>query len=100
MARSSNTSRPDLYRDGAATITKPDGDSLGQVAGALRRSQTGGRALARPLFELSEKALRERGNFLPHAAALTDEARSALVGAMCNTAAVSQTPWHIMPMLL
>ena len=56
------------------------------------------RALAQPLFELSEKALRERGSFLPHAAALT-EGKVRLVGAMCNTAAGVANSTHIMPLL-
>jgi len=56
------------------------------------------RALAQPLFELSEKALRERGDFLPHAAALT-EGKVRLVGAMCNTAAGVANSTHIKPLL-
>jgi len=56
------------------------------------------RALAQPLFELSEKALRERGSFLPHAAALT-EGKVRLVGAMCNTASGVANSTHIKPLL-
>jgi hypothetical protein len=56
------------------------------------------RALAESLFELSEKALRERGSFLPHAAALT-EGKVRLVGAMCNTAHGVANSTHIMPLL-
>lgn len=56
------------------------------------------RALAQPLFELSEKALRERGSFLPHAAALT-EGKVRLVGAMCNTAGGVANSTHIKPLL-
>jgi len=56
------------------------------------------RALAQPLFELSEKALRERGSFLPHAAALT-EGKIRLVGAMCSTANGVANSSHIMPLL-
>ena len=56
------------------------------------------RALAQPLFELSEKALRERGSFLPHAAALT-EGKVRLVGAMCSTANGMASSTHIIPML-
>jgi len=56
------------------------------------------RALAQPLFELSEKALRERGSFLPHAAALT-EGKVRLVGAMCNTANGVANSTHIKPLL-
>jgi hypothetical protein len=56
------------------------------------------RALAQPLFELSEKALRERGSFLPHAAALT-EGKIRLMGAMCNTASGVANSTHIMPLI-
>lgn len=56
------------------------------------------RALAQPLFELSEKALRERGSFLPHAAALS-EGKVRLVGAMCNTATGVANSTHIKPLL-
>ena len=56
------------------------------------------RALAQPLLELSEKALRERGSFLPHAAALT-EGKVRLVGAMCSTANGTANSTHIIPML-
>ena len=56
------------------------------------------RALAQPLLELSEKALRERGSFLPHAAALT-EGKVRLVGAMCNTANGVANSTHILPLL-
>jgi hypothetical protein len=55
-------------------------------------------ALAQPLIELSEKALRERGSFLPHAAALT-EGKIRLVGAMCNTATGVANSTHILPLL-
>jgi hypothetical protein len=56
------------------------------------------RALAQPLIELSEKALRERGSFLPHAAALS-EGKVRLVGAMCSTAGGVANSTHIMPLL-
>jgi hypothetical protein len=56
------------------------------------------RALPQPLFELSEKALRERGSFLPHAAALT-EGKIRLMGAMCNTASGVANSTHIMPLI-
>ena len=56
------------------------------------------RALAQPLFELSEKALRERGSFLPHAAALTD-GKVRLMGAMCNTATGVANSTQIKPLL-
>lgn len=38
--------------------------------------------LTAPLFEFSEQCLRDRGNFLPHAAVLTEEGKIELVGAM------------------
>lgn len=57
------------------------------------------RALAQPLFALSEKKLRERGTFLPHAAALTAEGGVRLVGAMCNTADGVASSMHILPLL-
>lgn len=38
-------------------------------------------AIASPLFDLSEKLLRANGNFLPHAAVLTDLAQVRLVAA-------------------
>jgi hypothetical protein len=56
-------------------------------------------ALATSLLERSEKLLRERGDFLPHAAVLTAEGRVALVGAMCNTPDGFANAAHIMPML-
>ena len=57
------------------------------------------RAVAQPLFELSEKALRERGSFLPHAAALTADGKIRLLGAMCNTPDGVSNSTHILPML-
>lgn len=57
------------------------------------------RALAEPLFELSEKALRERGSFLPHAAMLTAEGRIRVIGAMCNTRDGVANSTHILPLL-
>jgi hypothetical protein len=56
-------------------------------------------ALARPLFEKSEQLLRERGDFLPHAAVLTPEGRVSLLGAMCNTNEGFANSWHILPMV-
>ena len=55
--------------------------------------------LARPLFEKSEQLLRERGDFLPHAAVLTPEGRVSLLGAMCNTKDGFANSWHILPMV-
>jgi hypothetical protein len=56
-------------------------------------------ALAGPLFDLSEKRLRERGYFLPHAAVLTVEGRVALLDAMCSTPGGFANSDHILPML-
>jgi hypothetical protein len=56
-------------------------------------------ALARPLFEKSEQLLRERGDFLPHAAVLSPEGRVALLGAMCNTKDGFANSWHILPLV-
>ena len=56
-------------------------------------------ALARPLFEKSEQLLRERGDFLPHAAVLTAEGRVSLLGAMCNTKDGFANSWHILPLV-
>ena len=55
--------------------------------------------LARPLFEKSAQLLRERGDFLPHAAVLTPEGRVSLLGAMCNTKEGFANSWHILPMV-
>ena len=57
------------------------------------------RALAEPLFERSEKALRERGSFLPHAAMLTTEGKVRVIGAMCNTRDGVANSTHILPLL-
>jgi hypothetical protein len=56
-------------------------------------------AIAGPLVERSEKLLLEQGEFLPHAAVLTDEGRVSLLGAMCNTKAGFANSWHILPMI-
>ena len=56
-------------------------------------------ALARPLFEKSQQLLRERGDFLPHAAVLTSEGKVSLLGAMCNTKDGFANSWHILPMV-
>ncbi|MBC8028244.1 MAG: hypothetical protein H7Y89_19800 [Steroidobacteraceae bacterium] len=68
---------PDLY-----SAVKPD---LGAIAG--------------PLVERSEKLLLEQGDFLPHAAVLTDEGRVCLLGAMCNSNKGFANSWHILPMI-
>jgi len=56
-------------------------------------------ALVGPLAERSEKLLCERGDFLPHAAVLTDEGKVTMLGAMCSTPKGFANAWHIMPML-
>jgi hypothetical protein len=56
-------------------------------------------AIAGPLVERSEKLLIEQGEFLPHAAVLTDEGRVSLLGAMCNTRGGFANSWHILPMI-
>ena len=56
-------------------------------------------ALAGPLFELSQRRLRERGNFLPCAAVLTTDGRVALLDAMCSTPDGFANSEHILPML-
>jgi hypothetical protein len=56
-------------------------------------------ALAGPLVERSAALLRDRSDFLPHAAVLTSDGRVSAVGAMCNTRDGFANSWHIMPML-
>ena len=56
-------------------------------------------AIADPLIELSGRFLRERGNFLPHAAVLTQAGKVTLVEAMCNTSNGVADPDYIKPML-
>jgi hypothetical protein len=56
-------------------------------------------ALARPLFEKSEQLLRERGDFLPHAAVLSPDGRVSLLGAMCTTNDGFANSWHILPIV-
>jgi hypothetical protein len=55
--------------------------------------------LARPLFAQSEKLLRERGDFLPHAAVLTPDGKVSLVGAMLASKEGFANSWHILPLL-
>lgn len=56
-------------------------------------------ALAAPLVERSAALLRERGDFLPHAAALLEDGRVVAIGAMCATRDGFANSWHILPML-
>lgn len=53
--------------------------------------------LAQPLFELSEKLLRERGNFLPHAAVLTEGGEVKLVAAAPPSEITNSS--EVLPML-
>jgi len=55
--------------------------------------------LARPLFDKSERLLRERGDFLPHAAVLAPDGKVSLLGAMCLTGDGFANSWHILPMV-
>ena len=56
-------------------------------------------ALAGPLFTQSEKLLRERGDFLPHAAVLSDEGKVSMMGAMSGSPGAFANSWHILPLL-
>lgn len=56
-------------------------------------------ALAGLLLEQSEKLLRERGTFLPHAAVLNQDGKVSLLGAICSTPGGFATSTHILPML-
>jgi hypothetical protein len=53
--------------------------------------------LAQTLFELSERFLREQGNFLPHAAVLTDGGEVKLVAAAPPSEVASST--EVLPLL-
>jgi hypothetical protein len=55
--------------------------------------------LAGPLFTQSEKLLRERGDFLPHAAVLSDEGKVSMMGAMSGSPGAFANSWHILPLL-
>lgn len=56
-------------------------------------------AIANQLFELSEELLRKRGNFLPHAAVLTEEGEIKLVGAAPDTSSDVTTSPEVLPLL-
>lgn len=53
--------------------------------------------LAEPLFEMSEKLLREQGNFLPHAAVLTEGGEVKLVAAGAPSEFTNST--EVLPLL-
>ena len=56
-------------------------------------------AVANPLFEMSEKFLRELGNFLPHGAVLTREGELRLVGADPGGEGGRSTSTELLPLL-
>ena len=55
--------------------------------------------IASQLFELSETLLRKRGNFLPHAAVLTEDGEIKLVGAAPDTNCDLTNSVEVLPML-
>jgi hypothetical protein len=55
--------------------------------------------IATQLFELSETFLREQGNFLPHAAILTEEGEVKLVGAAPDAPNDQTTSAEVLPLL-
>lgn len=56
-------------------------------------------AVAGPLFVQSEKLLKERGDFLPHAAVLHSEGKLSLMGAMSGSPGAFANSWHILPLI-
>ena len=56
-------------------------------------------ALAEPLFEFSEQCLRDRGNFLPHAAVLTAEGHVEFVGAALDAPGGMTNSAEVLPLL-
>ena len=56
-------------------------------------------AVANPLFHLSEKLLRENGNFLPHGFVLNDEGKDAMVGAVEDDDSGMSTATVTLPLL-
>jgi hypothetical protein len=56
-------------------------------------------ALANPLFEMSQKFLRELGNFLPHGAVLTREGEIQLVAADPGGKDGQSTSTEVLPLL-
>ena len=57
-------------------------------------------AIADPLIEHSQKQLRARNDFLPHAAVLNPEGKVVLMGAMTGSRDGRASAGHILPMLL
>lgn len=56
-------------------------------------------AVAEPLFEFSTTCLRKRGNFLPHAAVLTEEGEVELVGAVPDVGRDLVNSTEVLPVL-
>jgi hypothetical protein len=56
-------------------------------------------AVANPLFDLSERLLRENGNFLPHGFVLNDEGKDAMVGAVEDNGSGMSTSTATLPLL-
>ena len=56
-------------------------------------------AVANPLFDLSERLLRENGNFLPHGFVLNDEGRDTMVGAVEDNGSGMSTSTVTLPLL-
>ena len=56
-------------------------------------------AVANPLFELSERLLRENGNFLPHGFVLNDEGKDTMVGAVEDNGSGTSTSTATLPLL-
>jgi hypothetical protein len=56
-------------------------------------------AVANPLFDLSEKLLRENGNFLPHGFVLNDEGKDIMVGAVEDNGSGMSTSTVTLPLL-
>ena len=56
-------------------------------------------AVANSLFELSERLLRENGNFLPHGLVLKDEGKDIMVGAVEDNGSGKSTSTVTLPLL-
>lgn len=56
-------------------------------------------AVANPLFDLSERLLRELGNFLPHAVGLTESGEVKVVGAAPDTPNDKTNSTEVLPLL-
>jgi hypothetical protein len=56
-------------------------------------------AVANPLFDLSQRLLRETGNFLPHGIVLNDQGKDAMVGAIEDNGTGMSTSTATLPLL-